>query len=118
DTSRQDGKRVSQAARAGMYLRGEFELGIKDALTIPHTALAWRDGYSYVYTVDSSLRARPVRVQVDRIDGDQIEVTAGIDAAMRIVASGAAFLNEGDLVRLAPDDSAAPKPADRNDEPT
>ena len=45
-------------------------------------------------------------------DGDLVEVRSGLAANQRIVGSGAAFLQDGDLVRpLAPATAAAPVPA-------
>jgi hypothetical protein len=32
--------------------------------------------------------------------GDRVEITAGLEADTRLVASGAAFLADGDLVRI------------------
>ena len=40
------------------------------------------------------------RVQTGRLAGDRIEVTGGLPADARVVASGAGFLNDGDLVRI------------------
>jgi len=39
-------------------------------------------------------------VQTGRLVGDQFEITSGLPADARIVANGAGFLNDGDLVRV------------------
>ena len=46
------------------------------------------------------------KVGVGRRVGERIEITAGLDAAAREVASGAGFLADGDHVRVVP--AAAP----------
>ncbi len=59
-----------------------------------------RDGFSYVYRVNTDNRVSQVKVQTGRLQGDQIEVVSGIDPQGRVVAAGAGFLNDGDLVRV------------------
>jgi len=88
------------AARAGMFARGEIELGRSGALTLPQTAVLLRDGFSYVYTVDAQGRATQVKVDVGRRVGERIEVTGGITPQTKVVASGGGFLADGDLVRV------------------
>jgi hypothetical protein len=48
-------------------------------------------------------------VQTGRLTGDQLEIVSGLPADARVVAAGAGFLNDGDLVRLV--DAPAPAPA-------
>ncbi len=95
-------------AIAGMYARGEFQLGTSGALTVPQSALVVRDGFSYVMQVGAGERVSARKVQTGRIVGDRVEVTGGLDPAARIVASGGSFLADGDVVRVA---SASPTAA-------
>lgn len=88
------------SARAGMYARGEFDLGAQPALTVPQQALVVREGFNYVLRVLPDHRVAAVKVQVGRIAGDRVQVLSGIDANTTIVASGGGFLNDGDLVRV------------------
>jgi RND family efflux transporter MFP subunit len=88
------------SARAGMFARGEFDLGAVPALTVPQPSVVVRDGFSYVFRVNPDSRVSQVKVQVGRIAGDRLEIASGLAADARIVASGAGFLNYGDLVRL------------------
>jgi RND family efflux transporter MFP subunit len=88
------------SARAGMFARGEFDLGATPALTVPQPAVLVREGFSYVYRVDPDNRVSQVRVQTGRMVGDRVEITSGLPSDARVVASGAGFLNEGDLVRV------------------
>ena len=88
------------SARAGMFARGEFVLGHSTALTVPQQALVVRDGFSYVFELKPDSRVVQRRVQVGRRVGDRIELTGGLQPDARVVAAGAGFLNDGDLVRL------------------
>jgi HlyD family secretion protein len=91
----------SKSFRAGMFVQGEFELGRTHALTLPQSAVVMRDGYSYVYRSGQDNRVAQIKVTTGRRQGDRIEIIAGIDSDIAVVASGAGFLNDGDLVRIA-----------------
>jgi hypothetical protein len=80
---------------------GTLKLGANNALTVPQTALVVRDGFSYVMRLGDGDRVSALKVQVGRMVGDRVEVTGGLDANARIVASGGSFLSDGDLVRVA-----------------
>ena len=87
--------------RAGMFARGEFDLGAQPALTVPQPAVVVREGFSYVFRVNPDSRVSQVKVEIGRIAGDRLQVLSGLTPDMRIVASGGGFLNDGDLVRVA-----------------
>ena len=87
-------------ARAGMFARGEFLLGTGSAMTLPQTAVLLRDGFSYVHLIGPDGKVSQVKVSTGRRSGDRIEVTGGLDANARVVASGGAFLADGDSVRV------------------
>ena len=97
---------MAASARAGMFARGEFDLGAAPALTVPQQAVVVRDGFSYVYRVDPDNRVAQVKVQTGRMAGDRVAIVQGLAPDAPIVAAGAGFLNDGDLVRVA-DDSAS-----------
>lgn len=100
-------------ARAGMSAKGSFEMSASKAITLPQTAVVQRDGFYYVFTVDDKQRTKQIKVLVGRIEKDGIEITHGITAADKVVASGADFLKDGDLVRVvgAAVNTEAAKPA-------
>lgn len=87
-------------ARAGMFARGEFELGSAKALTLPQAAVVLRDGFSYVLRVDAQSKVAMTKVAVGRRVGERIEVVSGLDAGTRVVAAGGGFLSDGDTVRV------------------
>ena len=88
------------SARAGMFAQGEIAMGQSQALTVPQTAVVVRDGFSYVYTVGADQKVSQLKVQTARQSGDRVEVTSGLKADALVVASGGAFLNHGDTVRV------------------
>jgi len=88
--------------KAGMFGRGEFELGNSNALTVPQQAVVVRDGFSYVFRLNTDQRVSQLKLQIGRRVGDRVEVLAGIGADAVLVASGAGFLNDGDLVKVVP----------------
>jgi len=88
------------SARAGMYAQGEIALGQRQAITVPQSAVVVRDGFSYVYTVGADQKVSQLKVQTGGQSGDRVEVISGLRADARVVASGGAFLNHGDTVRV------------------
>ena len=104
---------ASPLARAGMYARGEFEVGQGSGLTLPQTAVVLRDGFHYVHRIGADGKVAETKVQVGRRVGDRIEILAGLDAQARVVAAGGGFLVDGDLVRVvaAPPAASPPKAA-------
>ncbi len=99
---------LSEPPKPGMFAAGAFELGDTSALLVPQTALVLRDGFSYVYRLGHDKRVARVKVHTGRQAGDQIEITSALDADTLLVASGAGFLNDGDLVRVVDAPAAAP----------
>jgi RND family efflux transporter MFP subunit len=92
---------MASPAKAGMFARGEFELGETPALTVPQPALVVRDGFNYLFRLNADNRISQLKVQTGRLAGDRIEITSGLAADARIIVSGAGFLNDGDLVRVS-----------------
>ncbi|MDB5727836.1 MAG: efflux transporter periplasmic adaptor subunit [Noviherbaspirillum sp.] len=88
-------------ARAGMFARGEFNLGESSALTVPQQSLVLREGFTYVFRLMPDNRVQQVKIRTGRRIGDRVEVLEGLPPDAEIVASGAGFLNDGDTVRVA-----------------
>jgi RND family efflux transporter MFP subunit len=86
--------------RAGMFARGEFQIGRSDALTLPQGAVLLRDGFSHVFRLEPEARVRQAKVEIGRRVGDRIEIVAGLAPDARVVATGAGFLADGDSVRV------------------
>ena len=93
---------TTQAVRMGMFVKGEFDLGQKLALTVPQTALLLRDGFSYVFIVNDKNRVTQQKVTVGRRLGDLVELL-NLPENVKVVSSGTGFLADGDLVSIAKD---------------
>lgn len=87
-------------AKPGMFVRGEFSFGRSPALTLPQTAVLLRDGHAVVLRVGADQRVQMAKVQTGRRQGDRVEVLDGLPGDARVVASGGAFLADGDLVKV------------------
>ena len=93
-------------ATAGMFATGQFDLGASSALTVPQQAVLMRDGFTYVFAVNADQRVAQLKVTTGRRVGDRIEIIGGLKADETIVAGGAGFLNDGDLVKALPQATA------------
>jgi HlyD family secretion protein len=97
----------SSAAKPGMFAKGEFDLAVSKAIHVPQTAVVARDGFTFVMRVEPNNKVTQVKVQTARRNGDRIELKDGIKESDAVVVSGAAFLTEGDTVRVT-EATAAP----------
>lgn len=106
----------------GMFVRGEFELGRREALTLPQAAVVLREGFTYVFRIEgegsgtaTNTAAATAKVALTKVGtgrrlDERIEV-AGLAPDARVVASGAGFLADGDTVRLVAPETSAVTPA-------
>jgi len=90
--------------RVGLYVTGNIELDTTPALTVPETAITFRDGLSYVFVTDENSRVRRIRVETGRRNGGEVEILAGLDQASRVVTSGGSFLSDNVLVEIVGQD--------------
>ena len=97
-------------AKAGMFARGEIQLGKSGALTLPQSAVQMRDGFHYVFRLGADNKVIQTKVVAGRRSGDRIEIVSGIDPTHKIVSNGVGFLVDGDTVRVVdtPASPAAP----------
>ena len=91
---------AAPSVRAGMFARGEFEIGSSSALTLPQSAVQLRDGFSYVFKVGADSKVTQTKIEIGRRSGDRVEVLSGLAADTRVVVTGGGFLAEGDTVRV------------------
>ncbi len=96
-------------AKAGMFARGEFALGSGNGVTVPQQAVVVRDGFSYVFRMNTDGRVSQLKVKTGRYLKDRVEITDGITLDSDLVVAGAGFLNDGDLVRIAAAKAAGSK---------
>lgn len=100
---------TDSAAKMGMYASGAFILGERQVLTLPQTAIVFRDGFSNVVLIQDDNSVRIKRVETSGNEGDLVAISSGIEPNQRYVRQGGAFLNTGDYVRIT--DSMPVKPA-------
>ena len=100
-----------EGVKAGMFARGEFELGQQHALTVPQVAIVPRDGFNHVLLVQPDSRVRLHKVQLGRRDGERVELLQALPPGAQVVLQGAGFLNDGDLVRVVAAPAVAPASA-------
>ena len=86
--------------KAGMFARGDFQLGRTSALTVPQASVVPRDGFNYLLLLQPDNRVAQLKVETGRRVGDRVEITTPLPADARVVVQGAGFLNDGDLVRV------------------
>jgi HlyD family secretion protein len=85
--------------KPGMFVKGQVDMGHRNALTVPSAAVITRTGESFVFTLDGNRAvATPVKVGV-RTD-KFAEITDGIKNGEVIVNAGARFLSDRDVVRV------------------
>ncbi len=93
------------APRAGMYANGQIVVAEKPALVVPAASVVIRDGYSYVVKLEEPGDTSRVKLQlvtVGRRQGSQVEILKDLREDEPVVAQGAGFLNDGDIVRIVP----------------
>ena len=90
----------NSALKAGMFARGEFQLGRSNALTVPQAAVVPRDGFNHLMLLQDDDRVKQVKVETGRRVGERVEIETPLPADARVVVQGAGFLNDGDLVRV------------------
>ena len=91
--------------KAGGHARGEILVGSGEALALPETSVFVRDGYPFVYVIGPDAVVRLTRIETGARQAGRVEVTAGLDARSRVVGTGAGFVKDGELVRVAPANS-------------
>jgi len=102
---------AGSSAKAGMFARGEFQLGSAQAMTVPQQAVVMREAFNYVFVVGPDNRVAQRKVQTGRRDGDRVEILEGLSPDARIAVRGAGFLTDGDLVSIVDTPAPAATPA-------
>lgn len=90
---------LALGARPGMFASGWLAQGQAGGLTLPQTAVALSDGFTYVFVLDGQT-VRRTKVTVGRREGNRVEIASGLKPGARVVAAGVGLLNDGDTVRV------------------
>lgn len=84
--------------QAGMFAQGEIFLGREKVMTLPQSAMVFSDGFSYVFTMSGKDHVQRHKVVTSQRQGDRIAILSGIVPEATVVATGGAFLKDGDKV--------------------
>jgi HlyD family secretion protein len=130
----------ADTAKAGMFARGTFILDSTEAYTLPASAVVLRDGFSYAMQVLAQTerntevgtknsgksgngriaQIKQIKIETGRRSGDLVELLSieNHDIAREInsefVASGGAFLADGDTVRVVAQSPNEANPSAQN----
>jgi HlyD family secretion protein len=91
---------LAAGARPGMFAPGRLALGAAQGVSLPQSAVMLRDGFSHVFVLEPGDTVRQTKVHTGRRRGDRVEVLQGLPEGARVVVAGAAFLADGDAVRV------------------
>jgi HlyD family secretion protein len=86
--------------RAGGHARGEIVVAQSPMLALPEGVVQVRDGQPFVFTVGADGVAQRTRIETGSRQRGLVEVTAGLAAEARVVATGAGFVKDGERVRV------------------
>jgi RND family efflux transporter MFP subunit len=90
----------SSRFKAGMFISAVLSQGTEKTLVLPQSAVIARDGFSYAMRVDDANIVRRTKLSLGKRQGDHVALLAGLKPGDRVVAAGAKFLKEGDLVQV------------------
>jgi len=91
----------SSGLRPGMFATGHVDVGNADALIMPQNAVVYLQNTPGVFVVGPDSHVHLHKVTTGARQGDNVVVTSGVSEGDRVITTGAGFLNEGDLVKLA-----------------
>lgn len=88
-------------AKPGMFVSGNVSIGNSPAVLVPGSAVVLRDGAAFILTVEAN-KVKSSKVTVGRKVGDRIEIVSQLPRGTKsaVIAQGAGFLKEGDLVKV------------------
>ena len=85
---------------SGMFVRGEILLSNAPVLTVPVDSVVSRGGESFVFTLDGN-RAVSTPIKTGAESDKYVEIASGLKVGQSVVAKGARFLSDRDVVDLA-----------------
>ncbi|EIJ33060.1 efflux RND transporter periplasmic adaptor subunit [Thiothrix nivea] len=87
-------------AKPGMFAEGEILTGSETALTVPQASVILRDGKNYVFALGTDNKVMQRSVKTGRRANGKVEILDGLSTDAKVVATGGAFLNDGDTVEV------------------
>ena len=90
--------------KPGQFFHSKIDLGLEDVLVVPSRSVLSRDEHDVVYVLNGN-HAEQRRVTIGEPLGESIEILEGLKPGEEVIVTGAGFMKDGDLVRIAPADS-------------
>ncbi|MFN3228575.1 MAG: efflux RND transporter periplasmic adaptor subunit [Asticcacaulis sp.] len=100
---------ANAALKPGMFARTQIDTGVSEALSVPMQAVVYREGQPSVFVIGEKNKVSLRRVKTGERAGDRILIRDGLKTGETIAVKGAAFLVDGDTVRVG--GAASPAPA-------
>jgi RND family efflux transporter MFP subunit len=89
--------------RPGMFAAAEIAGPVREVVMVPAAAVVFRDGAPQAFVLpEGGDRVRLRRLAAGERQDGMVEIREGLQAGERVVITGAGFLSDGDLVRVAP----------------
>jgi RND family efflux transporter MFP subunit len=85
--------------RMGTFAQGHITRPERSVLSLPTSAIVQRDGYTYVFAVQSGVVAL-TRVALGISHAGHVELLQGLSKESNVVAEGGGFLSDGDKVEV------------------
>ena len=87
--------------RPGNFVKGEIGLGKVKVNSVGSSSVVYKDNRAIAYTLDSaSKKVQMHLIEVGGRDGDYIEVLSGLKTGDQVIAKGAGFIKDGDIVNV------------------
>jgi len=83
-----------------MFAEGRLRVGKAYVTVIPRQSVVFRDGYPYVFVMGENNKVLQRRIDSGPPQGDSVEVRSGLKDGEKVVARGAGFLSDGDIVKV------------------
>jgi len=87
--------------KQGMFVRGEILVGHRNSVTVPISSLVTRNGESVVFALGDDNKVTSVTVRPGIQTAEFAEIQEGLREGELIVAKGARFLADRDIVRVS-----------------
>ncbi|MDG4874372.1 efflux RND transporter periplasmic adaptor subunit [Mesorhizobium sp. WSM4935] len=93
--------------KPGMFARVTIDTAASRQLTVAEMALVWHDGKPAVFVVDGQGKVSAHPVATGARQNGRVAIESGLSEGDHVVVAGAGFLNDGNLVRVAADETKA-----------
>jgi RND family efflux transporter MFP subunit len=91
----------NSAFKPGNFAHAAIDVSAAPAVSVPQTAIVYRDGKPGVYVIDAQSRVHFSTIDTGARSNGQVEIRSGLQAGQRVVAENGGFLTEGDKVTVA-----------------